>query len=281
MFTLNCKGKLLVLDSPVIMGIINATPDSFYQGNINDDMLLLAKKMIADGATILDIGGQSTRPGSKRIAADEELARVIPVIELIHQHFPGTVISIDTYKPEVMEEVIKCNIDIINDVRALRERDNLRDGLNILAAANIPVILMHMQGNPATMQHNPQYTDIFSEISGFFRQRIQACLEAGIAHERIVLDPGFGFGKTLPHNVALLKGLSRFESLGLPLLVGLSRKSMLGTILGGAAVDQRLYAGVAGAVIAALNGARILRVHDVKPTIDALAVVTAFQEQGI
>lgn len=279
MTMLQCGKNTLDLSRPVVMGILNITPDSFSDGGRflhPDDALRQALRMCDEGAGMIDIGAESTRPGAQAVTEQEELDRVLPIIEKLRQEC-DVIISVDTSTASVIQEAAARGAGFINDVRALQRAG----ALEAAAKTGLPVCLMHMQGSPATMQNNPQYADIFSEISGFFRQRIQACLEAGIAHERIVLDPGFGFGKTLPHNVALLKGLSRFESLGLPLLVGLSRKSMLGTILGGAAVDQRLYAGVAGAVIAALNGARILRVHDVKPTIDALAVVTAFQEQGI
>jgi len=254
------------------MGIVNVTPDSFSDGGKYSSVDLAvehALQLIAEGADILDIGGESTRPGADPVDLEEELRRVIPVIEALSK-VTTVPLSIDTYKPEVMRASIQAGADIVNDICALRE-----DGaLEFVANSNAAVCLMHMQGIPQTMQINPQYTDVVAEVKQFLTDRVEACLAHGIARERILLDPGFGFGKTTAHNVALIQHLDRFLELGFPLLVGLSRKSVLGRIAGGDE-QQRLHAGLAASVISVMKGAKIVRVHDVKATVDALKVVAA------
>ncbi|MBL4762096.1 MAG: dihydropteroate synthase, partial [Gammaproteobacteria bacterium] len=226
-------------------------------------------RMVLDGAVIIDVGGESTRPGADPVSVEAEINRVIPVIRLLKNHLDVKV-SVDTSKPEVMRAAVAVGADLINDVRALQEPG----ALEAAAELNVPVCLMHMLEQPRSMQENPQYDDVVSEIIGFLKQRIDAAIEAGVDAAKLLVDPGFGFGKTLQHNVMLLKNLRQFEKLQLPLLVGVSRKRMIGEILN-ADVDQRVTGSVAAAVIAAMNGADILRVHDVKPTVDALKVVTA------
>ena len=272
MTMLQCGRHRLDLSRPVIMGILNVTPDSFSDGGrylTVDAALQQARRLQAEGARLIDVGAESTRPGAAAVPVQQELDRTLPVVEAIAREL-DVVISVDTSTPEVMREAAARGAGFINDVRALR-----RDGaLQAAAATGLPVCLMHMQGEPDSMQKNPQYRDIVAEVEAFLRERMQACAAAGIDAGRIVLDPGFGFGKTLVHNLALLDDMSRLQTLG-PLLVGLSRKSMLGSILGGAPVDQRLFAGVAAAAISVLNGASIIRVHDVKATADAIAVAVA------
>ena len=266
---LDCAGKPLDLSSPRVMGILNVTPDSFSDGGhflARDDALRQAERMVRDGAAILDVGGESTRPGAAEVAVDEELDRVIPIVETLAAAF-GVPVSVDTSKPEVMRAAAAAGAGMINDVTALR-----RPGaLEAVAATGLPVCLMHMQGEPRTMQTAPQYGDVVADIIGYLGQRMQACERAGIGRERLLVDPGFGFGKTLAHNLALLRELRAFADLGVPLLVGLSRKSMLGAITG-REVGERLAASVAAALIAVERGARIVRVHDVAATVDALAV---------
>ena len=267
-----CGRFQLDLTRPNVMGIVNVTPDSFSDGGKYSSVeraVEHALQLIAEGADILDIGGESTRPGAAPVGLDEELRRVIPVIEALSK-VTTVPISIDTYKPEVMRASIQAGADIVNDICALRE-----DGaLEIVTNSNAGVCLMHMQGKPQTMQINPQYTDVVTEVKQFLADRVEACLAHGIARERIMLDPGFGFGKTTAHNVALIQHLGSFVELGFPLLVGLSRKSVLGRIAGGDE-QQRLHAGLAASVISVMKGAKIVRVHDVKATVDALKVVTA------
>ncbi len=256
------------------MGIVNVTPDSFSDGGKYSQLDLAiehALELIEQGADILDIGGESTRPNATPVSLDEELKRVIPLIEALapQVHIP---LSIDTYKPQVMRAAIAAGASMVNDVRALQE-----DGaLDVVASAKVGVCLMHMQGMPQTMQIDPQYTDVVNDVQQFLAGRLQDCLNAGIAAERIMLDPGFGFGKTRAHNIRLIQHLERFAELGQPLLVGLSRKSVLGQMTGND-VDARLYASVAASVIAAMKGAHIVRVHDVKATVEALKVVSAIQ----
>jgi dihydropteroate synthase len=267
-----CGKFQLDLTRPHVMGIVNVTPDSFSDGGKHASVDLAvehALQLIAEGADILDIGGESTRPGADPVGLDEELRRVIPVIEALSKVTTAP-LSIDTYKPEVMRAAIQAGADIVNDICALRE-----DGaLEIVANSNAGVCLMHMQGIPQTMQVNPQYGDVVSEVKQFLTDRVEACLAHGITKERIMLDPGFGFGKTTAHNVALIQHLNSFVELGFPLLVGLSRKSVLGRIAGGDE-QQRLHAGLAASVISVMKGAKIVRVHDVKATVDALKVVAA------
>jgi dihydropteroate synthase len=269
---LDCAGKFLDLTRPRVMGILNVTPDSFSDGGRflrHEQAVEQALSMVAQGAAIIDIGGESTRPGAADVSLEEELARVIPLIEALRPELPVP-ISVDTSKPEVMRAAAAAGAGMINDVCALR-----RDGaLAAAAQSRLPVCLMHMQGEPRTMQAEPHYEDVVAEVEAFLRGRITACEAAGIPRERLLLDPGFGFGKTLAHNLSLLKHLQSFHQLGAPLLVGMSRKSMIGQVLD-APLDARLYGSVAAATMAALQGAQIIRVHDVQATVDALKMVAA------
>jgi len=273
-----CGQYQLNLNRPHVMGIINVTPDSFSDGGQFVSINLAveqALRLIAEGADILDVGGESTRPGAHPVSLNEELNRVIPVIEALST--VSTVpISIDTYKPEVMRLAIAAGADIVNDIRALQEPD----ALDIVANSKAGVCLMHMQGLPQTMQLAPQYDDVVSEVKQFLIDRMNVAISHGIAKNRILLDPGFGFGKTRAHNISLIQQLNKLIDIGQPLLVGLSRKSVLGSITGGDE-SQRLYASIAASVISAMNGAKIIRVHDVKATVDALKVVTAIQQTQI
>ena len=267
----NCGKYLLDLSTPKVMGIVNVTPDSFSDGGryaSTNQAVEYALKLVEEGADILDIGGESTRPNATPVLLDEELSRVIPVIEALSK-LSSIPISVDTYKPQVMQAAILAGVDIVNDVRALQEGN----ALAIAANSKVGICLMHMQGTPQTMQVDPQYDDVVAEVSLFLQMRLQACLEVGISQNRVLLDPGFGFGKRTAHNIALLKSLDIIKRLGQPLLVGLSRKSVLGAITG-LDVGARLHASIAASVVAAMKGANILRVHDVKATVDALKVVT-------
>lgn len=269
---LSCGKNNLSLGEPQVMGILNLTPDSFSDGGQFtdfDNALEQVECMLNDGATIIDIGGESTRPGAAIVTVEQELERVIPVLTAIKSRF-DTIVSVDTSKAEVMTAAIDNGAGLINDVRALQNEGCIE----ALAKSDLPVCLMHMQGLPQTMQDNPQYQDVINDISAFFTQRIEACLAAGIAKERIVLDPGFGFGKNLQQNYQLLGHLAAFQQLGCPLLIGLSRKSMIGSLLD-QTVDNRLAGSIAGALIAAQQGAKIIRVHDVRATMDALTVLKA------
>jgi dihydropteroate synthase len=255
-----------------IMGILNVTPDSFSDGGkfINaTDALFQVEKMVNNGADIIDIGGESTRPGAVDVDEGDELDRVIPLLKAIKKNFTVEV-SIDTSKSVVMEEAIIHGADIINDVRALQNKGCL----SVVAKSDLPVCLMHMQGLPRTMQNSPKYDNLIIDIKEFFNQRIHACINAGIARERIILDPGFGFGKTVAQNYQLLNQLSQFKSLGLPILSGTSRKSMIGNLLS-CDVNERLAGSLATAIIAMQQGASIIRVHDVKETTDALNILKA------
>ena len=272
MFTLNCKGKLLVIDTPIIMGIINATPDSFYKGDINNDMLLQAQKMIADGATILDIGGQSTRPGSNRITADEELERVLPVITAINKKFPETIISIDTYSSQVAKSAVAAGASIVNDISA-GTMDNVM--LSTVAALQVPYVCMHMQGTPSTMQQQPQFNDVVKEVLDFFITKIIACKNAGITD--VIIDPGFGFGKTIEHNFSLLKKLHLFSMFEKPILAGLSRKSTIYKTLQTTAENALNGTSILN-TLALHNGATILRVHDVKEANEAITLFNAYKK---
>lgn len=267
-----CGKFQLELTRPHVMGIVNVTPDSFSDGGKYSSTASAVEhglQLIAEGADILDIGGESTRPGAQPVSLDDELQRVIPVIEALSA-VTSVPLSIDTYKPEVMRAAILAGADIVNDISALRE-----DGaLEIVANSSAGVCLMHMQGVPQTMQINPTYGDVVAEVKQFLSDRVDTCLVHGIVKERILLDPGFCFGKTTAHNVALIQHLDSLAELGFPLLVGLSRKSVLGKIAGGDEL-QRLHAGLAASVVSAMKGAKIVRVHDVKATVDALKVVTA------
>lgn len=264
-------------NGPVVMGILNVTPDSFSDGGrfiARDDALRQAEAMIAAGAAIIDIGGESTRPGAAGVTADEELARVIPVIENLVARFDVPV-SIDTSKPEVMRGAVTAGATLINDVRALGEPG----AVEAAAELQVPVCLMHMQGQPQTMQASPAYDDVVTEVIEYLQQRIDACVAGGLSADLLVVDPGFGFGKTPAHNMELLARLGEFRALGRPILAGLSRKSTLGELTG-REVDERLPASIAAAAIAAVNGADILRVHDVTETVDALKVVSAVLASG-
>ncbi len=257
-----------------IMGVINTTPDSFSDGGRFFDpsaAIEHARRLIDEGADILDVGGESTRPGAARVDVDEEIRRTIPVIDGIRR-FSSIPISIDTSKPEVMREASRAGVDLINVVWALR----LPGALQAAAEAHLPVCLMHMLGEPGSMQQNPVYKDVVYEVRGFLKDRLEQVVNAGIAPDKLLIDPGFGFGKTLEHNLRLLKRLDVFAAMGYPLLVGISRKSMLGLILD-KPIEQRLFGSVAAAVLAAMSGARIIRVHDVAATKDALAIVNAVQ----
>lgn len=249
------------------MGILNVTPDSFSDGGrftSVDSVVREAERMVEAGADLLDVGGESTRPGAAPVGLDEELTRVIPVIERIAAALDVTV-SVDTSKPDVMREAVRAGAGMINDVMALRAPGALEAAAQLAA----PVCLMHMQGEPRTMQTAPKYDDVVADIANYLVARAAACEAAGIRRDRILLDPGFGFGKTLAHNLALLRGLERFGALGYPLLVGLSRKSMLGAMTG-RPVEDRLAVSVSAALIAVQRGAHIVRVHDVRETVDAL-----------
>ena len=254
------------------MGILNITPDSFSDGGIflsPEKAIAQALRMAEEGADIVDVGGESTRPGARSVSVQEELDRVLPVVEALHGRIPLP-ISIDTSKPEVMRAAVVAGAGFINDVRALREPG----ALEAAAQLEVPVCLMHMRGEPRTMQDEPCYADVVGEVRDFLGQRRDACLEAGIPASRLVIDPGFGFGKTLQHNIELLRGLKKLGNLGLPVLAGLSRKSMIGKALG-LPVEQRLHASVALALMAVQQGARIVRVHDVGPTVEALRMMQA------
>ncbi len=266
---LDCAGKTLDLTRPRVMGILNVTPDSFSDGGRFaefDAALRQAERMLAEGADILDVGGESTRPGASAVSLDEELARVLPVVERLNAAF-DVPLSVDTSKPEMMRAAVAAGAGMINDVNAL----NAPGALEAAAACAVPVCLMHMQGEPRTMQTAPQYDDVVADIIGYLGRRVMACERAGIPRERLLIDPGFGFGKTLQHNLELLRDLDRFGKLGLPLLVGISRKSMLGAV-SGRPVGERKAASVGAALMAVERGARIVRVHDVAETVDALKV---------
>lgn len=261
----------IALDRPLIMGVVNITPDSFSDGGRYfgvADAVGHARLLLEEGADILDIGGESSRPGAEAVSVEEEIARTIPVIEALRG--AGVPLSIDTAKPAVMRAAIAAGASMVNDIEALRAQG----ALEAVMAGDVAVCLMHMQGRPRTMQQAPQYGDVVAEVKTFLAGRAEAARAAGIAPERIVLDPGFGFGKTVEHNLQLLRRLAEFTALGYPLLAGLSRKSTLGAITG-RAVGDRLHASVAAALLAAERGAAILRVHDVAATRDALAVLAA------
>lgn len=274
---LRLGSQTLSLDRPLVMGVLNVTPDSFSDGGkffATDAAIRQAERMFAAGAAIVDVGGESSRPGAGQISEDEELDRVIPVIEIISD---GTdiAVSIDTSKPGVMRAAVNAGASMINDVYALRQ-----DGaVEAASELDVAVCLMHMQGEPGTMQENPGYRDIPGDILDFLSKRITACRDAGIDDEKIVIDPGFGFGKTHEHNVRLLASLDQFQELGMPLLVGLSRKSTLGALTG-KDVEERLPAGIAAAILAVERGAHIVRTHDVDETIDALKIASAVMQPG-
>lgn len=275
MYSINCKGKLLDLSEPLVMGIINATPDSFYEGHLNsgmNGMMSLAQQMISEGADILDVGGLSTRPGSKSISADEEMDRVLPVIKNIHAAHPHCIISIDTYYSSVAAAAVHAGASIVNDISA----GNLDgDMLSTVAELRVPYICMHMKGTPESMQQEPVYGNVAEEVLDFFIAKIDACKKAGI--NDIIIDPGFGFGKTIEHNFQLLKKLGVFSITGKPILAGLSRKSSVYKTLGVTAADALNGTTVLN-TMALLNGAAILRVHDVKEAKEAVKLFNAYKK---
>jgi dihydropteroate synthase len=270
---LDCAGRILKLDRPRVMGIVNVTPDSFSDGGHHfdvDSAVAHGLRLAEEGADILDVGGQSTRPGAEEVPVEEELRRVVPVIERLTRE-TGLPVSVDTSKPEVMRAAVAAGAGMINDVHALR-----REGaLDAAAELGVPVVLMHMLGEPRTMQDDPRYDDVVGEVHRFLAERIFAAEMAGIPRRRIVVDPGFGFGKTTGHNLALLAQLDRFVELGVPVLAGLSRKRTIGELTGRADPLQRVHGSVAAHLIAVQRGARLVRVHDVAATVDALKVWNA------
>ncbi|WNF47827.1 dihydropteroate synthase [Pseudomonas sp. SG20056] len=271
---LPCGSRFLDLSRPQVMGILNVTPDSFSDGGRygqRDAALRHAEAMLQAGATLIDVGGESTRPGARAVSPFEELERVAPVVEAIAREL-DVIISVDTSTPAVIREAARLGAGLINDVRSLQ-----RDGaLDAAADSGLPVCLMHMRGEPTTMQQNPQYPDVVAEVREFLLERLAACSAAGIGAERVILDPGFGFAKTLEHNLSLFKHLQALHELGRPLLVGVSRKSMIGKVLGHE-VGERLYGSLALAALALSKGAHILRVHDVAQTVDVVRMIAAVE----
>jgi dihydropteroate synthase len=276
--TFTCGHYVLDLSQPIVMGILNVTPDSFSDGgkfNQFNTAIRHAESMVAEGAGIIDIGGESTRPGAQAVSVQQELDRVIPLVEKLAGELDVPV-SVDTSKAQVMSESASAGAGMINDVMALQNED----ALQVVASldSSIAICLMHMQGQPRTMQQNPQYGDVVRDIYRFLERRVEDCVAAGISRERLCIDPGFGFGKTLEHNLSLLKNLEEFSKMQLPVLVGVSRKSMLGALLGDVPPEQRIDASIAAAVLAYERGANILRVHDVKQTVDALTIAAAINK---
>ena len=273
MTILRCGAKTLDLSRPVVMGVVNVTPDSFSDGGrflSAEAAVAHGVRLVEEGAAIVDIGGESTRPGAAPVSVEEELRRVVPAVEGLSKAVPQAIISVDTSKPEVIRQAIAAGAGLINDVRALGEPG----ALEAVVASDCAVCLMHMRGDPQTMQRSPGYVDVVKEVKAYLQERVQRCRAAGVSADRILVDPGFGFGKTLEHNLELLRHLKDSSPEGLPLLVGLSRKSIVGTLTGRAAAD-RIHGSVALAVVAALNGALIVRAHDVAATVDALKIVSA------
>ena len=270
-----CGSRVLDLSHPHVMGILNVTPDSFSDGgrfNTLDSALFHARALGSAGATLVDIGGESTRPGAPAVSEDEELSRVVPVVEAISKEL-DVIISVDTSSPQVMLESAKVGAGLINDVRALK-----RPGaLEAAAATGLPVCLMHMQGEPGTMQQNPHYEDVVTDVIAFLSERVAACENEGIRRDQLILDPGFGFAKTLEHNLVLFKRMPELFELALPLLVGVSRKSMIGAVLT-KPVEERLYGSLALAALAVAKGASIIRVHDVEQTVDVIKMIAAVEQ---
>jgi len=271
---LPCGSRFLDLSRPHVMGILNVTPDSFSDGGRygqRDAALRHAEAMLQAGATLIDVGGESTRPGARAVSSVEELERVAPVVEAIAREL-DVIISVDTSTPAVIRETARLGAGLINDVRSLQ-----RDGaLDAVADSGLPVCLMHMRGEPTTMQQSPQYPDVVAEVREFLLERLAACAAVGVGAERVILDPGFGFAKTLEHNLSLFKHLQSLHVLGRPLLVGVSRKSMIGKVLGHE-VGERLYGSLALAALALSKGAHILRVHDVAQTVDVVRMIAAVE----
>jgi len=275
MFTLNCKGRLLVIDKPIVMGIINTTPDSFFAGSrkvLADAVIRQAAAMLEEGAGIIDIGGQSTRPGSQPVSEEEEISRVIGGIEAIHRHFPECIISVDTYYARVAKEAVAAGASIINDISAGTLDPAMTE---TVASLRVPYVLMHIQGTPQTMQQAPHYENVTREVLDFFAARLAALQQAGVAD--IIIDPGFGFGKTHAHNFELLDRLPVFRILEKPLLIGLSRKGTIYKTLNITA-EEALNGTTVLNTIALLKGANILRVHDVKATMEAITLVQALEQ---
>jgi dihydropteroate synthase len=273
---LHCAGRVLQLDHPVVMGVLNVTPDSFSDGGRYADAdaaLAHAERMAAEGAAIIDIGGESTRPGAAGVDSEEELRRVLPLVERVAARV-SVLVSVDTSNPELMRRAGAAGAHLVNDVRALRAPG----AIEAVAAGTLGVCLMHMRGEPATMQVDPHYDDVVEEVKLFLAERARLCTDAGIARERLCVDPGFGFGKRLAHNLQLLRDLAQFEPLGLPLAVGLSRKSMIAAL--GAGAQERLAGSLALATIAVLHGARIVRAHDVAATVDAVRIAGAVRQRS-
>ncbi|MCG3863881.1 MULTISPECIES: dihydropteroate synthase [unclassified Photobacterium] len=274
---LTSRNKNLDLSTPQVMGILNVTPDSFSDGgkfNRIDYALNHVESMLQAGTSIIDIGGESTRPGAKDVALNEELDRVVPIIEAIRQRFDCW-ISIDTSKALVMKEAVNAGADLINDVRALQEPN----ALEVAAKANVPICLMHMQGQPRTMQHQPNYNNLIQDVANFLDERISACENVGISRQQLILDPGFGFGKTLEHNYQMLAKFEQFHQFGLPVLAGMSRKSMIFNLLGKSPAEC-LAGSLACATIAAMKGAHIIRVHDAKETAEVMKIYNMVQQQS-
>lgn len=272
---LDCAGKQLDLTCPKVMGILNVTPDSFSDGGqflAQDSALMQAKQMAADGAAIIDVGGESTRPGAAIVSIEEEISRVVPVIEAINSEI-DIPISIDTSKPEVMRAAVKAGAGLINDVRAL----TIDDALSAAVDCDVPVCLMHAQGTPQTMQDDPRYDDVVTHVVEFLLERVDACEQAGINRDRLILDPGFGFGKRATHNLQLMKNLTKLVEQGLPVLVGVSRKSMIGKLLN-VSVEERLAASLSLAALSVWQGAKIIRSHDVRETVQAIMMCNHVME---
>lgn len=274
-YTLNCKGKLLTLTPPRVMGILNATPDSFFDGgqyNAVDNALIRTEKMLVEGADIIDVGGYSTRPGAVEITLDEELNRVVPVIEAIIKRFPECIISIDTFRAPVAKAAIESGASIINDVSA-GDDDELM--IPLVARLNVPYIVMHKQGKPQTMQQNPFYNDVVNEVLGYLAAKVALLHQLGV-HD-VVIDPGFGFGKTIDHNFSILKNIEKFALLNVPILAGVSRKSLINKVLGIKAAEALNGTTVLN-TLALLGGANILRVHDVREAKEAVNLVAKYQQ---
>jgi dihydropteroate synthase len=275
---MNFRNRQVIFDTPKVMGILNVTPDSFSDGGKFSELELAirqAESMVKAGASFIDVGGESTRPGAIAVPLNEELDRVIPVIEKISNEL-DVVVSVDTSKAQVMTQAVQSGAGMINDVRALRNEGALRAAINAANDFNVPSCLMHMQGEPQSMQNKPQYHGVVEEVMDFFEQHIEECEKAGLERRYILIDPGFGFGKTLDHNYQLLKHLHKFNRFTMPLLVGMSRKSMIGNLLK-REVNQRLAGNIATATIAASAGVDIIRVHDVVETMDAVKIVNKLQ----
>ncbi len=273
---LDCASRSLDLSQARVMGILNVTPDSFSDGGLHSDIesaVAHGLRMAEQGAAVIDVGGQSTRPGAWPVGVEEELRRVVPVIEALSARL-SVPISVDSSRPEVMRAAVRAGAGMINDVRALRERGALRTA----AELRVPVCLMHMRGRPRDMQDRPRYRDVAAEVRAFLQRRVEACEAAGIERGRVLLDPGFGFGKTLSHNLQLLRELPGLAALGMPVLVGLSRKSMIGAILGRGEARDRMIGSVTLGALAVWQGARLLRVHDVKETVEAVRICAAVRE---